>query len=431
MQTSENIDQKNHSSFFSDSLIMMIFALIISYITYLLVITLSGQELSDYNGHIYTYITTFIGEDPLKSYMMSPYFMWHIIVLFFHRILFIPLERSAALCTMIFTLASYFLTVFMIKRFCEYKKIRVQVALICFSSFILTMLQPIWISFLDAGISRGVGSFTINPIYNPTYTAARPFALICFMLITDWWALSEGSASKKTMFFSLSKAKTGILLSVMLFLSAFAKPVFSMMFIPAVGIIMLARFMHILVKKQNASDYFKKSLLKAFLIALPCILSLLYQVLIYYFLGGSYEAIDGIIITKWLEVWAAFSENVPLSILFSMSFPIFILVVDFRNYIKEEFGSLGIVCFVVGFLQCALIGEGGEKFYHGNFFWQMMFGMLILWAGCLLHFFDMGKKAATRGERMMITAGWILLLIHLHYGFLYVAEVMDWSFLFV
>ena len=431
MQTPGTKDQKHESSFFSESLIVMIFAALITYITYLVVITLSRQELSDYNGHVYTYITTFIGEDPLKSYMMSPYFIWHIIVLFFNRILFIPLERSAALCTIIFTLASYFITVFMIKRFCEFKKISASLNLISFSSFILTVLQPVWISFLDAGISRGVGSFTINPIYNPTHTTARPFALLCFMLVIDWWSLSESESGNDTVFFSLSKTKTGILLSVMLFISSFAKPVFSMMFIPAVGIIMLARYISILIKKGKARDYFVNDLLKAFLIALPCIASLLYQVFIYYILGGSYEAINGIIITHWLEVWAAFSENIPLSILFSMSFPIFILVCDIRNYIKERFGPLSIVCFVTGFLQCALLGEGGEKFYHGNFFWQMMFGMLILWAGCLLHFFDMGKKAKTKGERMMIVTGWILLLIHLHYGFLYVAEVMEWTFLFV
>ena len=426
MQTLNHKDHTDSSSrFFSDSLILILFAAVITYITYSLVITLAGQDLSDYNGHIYIYLTTFTGENALKGYMMSPYFLWHIIVLFFNKMLFLPLDVSAAVCTVIFTLASFFLTVFMTGKFCRYKGISASMPLISFTSFILTMAQPIWSRLFDAGISRNVGAFSPNPIYNPTQVAARPFALLCFMLITDWWRLSERDDS--SVFFGSKKKQTGILLSVMLFISAFAKPVFAMMFIPSVGLVMIARLIGRAVKKNDAPAYFKNNILMALLIALPCIAFILFQTLLFFALGGSYTSNDGIVITGWLEVWGAFTENVPLSLFFSMSFPLFILVTDFRNYIKEDFGSLGITCFAVGFLECALIGEGGNKLYHGNFMWQMMFGMLILWICTLLHFFEIGRRPTTKLSRIIIVIGWILLLIHLHQGFMYISEVLGWG----
>ncbi|MBO4882289.1 MAG: hypothetical protein J5570_02110 [Lachnospiraceae bacterium] len=394
------------------------FALALSYFMYETVMHALPGVMNDYNGHVYNYLATFTGGNPFKAWMMSPYFLWHSVALFFRLVMKLPIEESAAASSCLFYLASYFVTVFMTEKWCAHKDIKVSAAFTGFFSFALTMLQPIWIPFLDAGVSRGLGAFSINPLYNPTHMAARPFALLCFMLLCDLWEL-EGS--RKSVFFGLSKKKTLILLAIVLFISATAKPVFAEMFIPAVGIVMLFRC--------RSVKYLKENLLPAFASSLSTVIYILIMYLLYVKLGGSYADSEGAVITPFLQVWSYFSENIPLSIVFMMSFPIYILVIDCKNYLSSNIGKLGTVSFAVGFLEAAFLGEGGEKLYHGNFIWPMMFGALLLWASSMLHFLTLDKKASTRFTRILICIGWILILIHVHYGFQYLFESFEWNFM--
>ena len=403
------------------------FALLLSYFMYEVAMHELTGELTDFNGHVYTYIATFTGESALKGWMMTPYFLWHAVTLFFRYVLKLPIETSAAVSSCLFYLASYFITVFMTEKWCAHKDINLSVTLTGFFSFALTMIQPIWISFLDAGVSRTVGVFSFNPLYSPTHMAARPFALLCFMLVID---LLELSKDRKTVFFELNRIKTLILLSVVLFISALAKPVFAEMFIPAVGILILAECIFAFrSKKETGQKYLTGFLIPAFIAALPAILFILIIYFLFFNLGGSYADSEGVVITSFLQVWAHYTENVPLSILFMMSFPIYILVIDSKNFLGSYVGKLGSISFIVGFLEAAFLGEGGDKLYHGNFIWPMMFGALLLWASAMLHFLTMDKKASALFTRILICIGWILILIHVHYGFQYLFEVFGWNFM--
>ncbi len=429
---SSTIENKNKGPV-SDCLPILIFAAILFYIMYGIVLSELKGDLSDYNGHVYVYLATFTGESAIKGWMMAPYFLWHIVVLFFNKILLLPIETSAALSSSIFLTASYFITVFMISRWCDYSKISMKPSSCGFISFGMTILQPIWVSFLDAGSSRTAGTFSINPLYNPTQMAARPFALLSFMLVLDFLMIIESGSKEDvdaghTIFFRTDRMHILVILSVTLLMSSIAKPVFAEMFIPSVGIIMLIGwFAKMPLKNGTAGKFFKNSLLPAFCSAIPCILSLLIQFLIYFIFGGSYESNGGFIITGFLEVWSFFSENIPLAVLFIMSFPILILVTDCKNFLKHSYGQLGLVCFTVGFLECALMGEGGDKLYHGDFIWPMSFGMLILWISALLHFLNMDKTASSGFTRFIVTVGWILFIIHVFFGLLFISDDLGWN----
>lgn len=394
------------------------FALVLSYFMYETVMHALPGVMNDYNGHVYNYLATFTSGSRFRAWMMSPYFLWHSVALFFRLVMKLPIEESAAASSCLFYLASYFVTVFMTEKWCAHKGIKASSVFTGFISFALTMMQPVWISFLDAGVSRALGAFTINPLYNPTHMAARPFALLCFMLVADLWELEEG---RNSVFFGLSKKRTLIVLAMVLFISATAKPVFAEMFIPAVGIAMLLRC--------RSVKYLKENLLPAFAASLPTVIYILIMYFLYVKLGGSYADSEGAVITPFLQVWSYFTENVPLSILFMMSLPIYVLVIDCKNYLASNIGKLGTVSFIIGFLEAAFLGEGGEKIYHGNFIWPMMFGALLLWASALLHFLTMDKKASTVFTRILIIIGWILILIHVHYGFQYLFESVEWNFM--
>ena len=402
----------------SDRLPILGFALLLSYFMYRIVMHALPEELTDYNGHVYVYLATFTGGNPLRGWMMSPYFLWHSVTLFFRMVLKLPIEESAAASSCLFYLASYFITVFMTEKWCAHKGIRASVVFTGFFSFAMTMIQPIWIPFLDAGVSRALGVFSFNPLYSPTHMAARPFALLCFMLVADLFEIEGGS---KPAFFGLNKKKTLILLAIARFISATAKPVFAEMFIPAVGILMLFRC--------RSVKYLKEYLIPAFVSALPTVVYIFVMYFLFVKLGGSYVDTEGVVITSFLQVWSNFSENIPLSMLFMMSFPIYILVIDCKNYLASNTGKLGTVSFIIGFLEAAFLGESGEKLLHGNFIWPMMFGILLLWASAMLHFLAMEKKTSSGFARVLIFIGWILILIHVHYGFQYFFEAGGWNFM--
>ena len=402
-------------------------ALLLWILMYKVVINEIPGTMTDYNGHVYTYLATFTGEDPFKAWMMSPYFLWHFTALFFRLVIKLPIEDSAAISSCLFYMASYFVTVYMAEKWCSHKSISVSVSYIGFISLALTIMQPIWIPLLDAGVSGTVGVFSFNPLYSPTHMAARPFALLCFMLVADLWEIQDGAAP---VFFDLSRRKNLIVLAIVLFVSSTAKPVFAEMFIPAVGILMLIKTATQFIKNRDlGKKYLTGFLVPAFLAALPTILFILVMYLLYVKLEGSYADSEGVILTPFLMVWAQFSENIPLSMLFMMSFPIYLLVIDSRNYLSSNIGRLGVVSFVIGFLEAAFLGEGGVKIYHGNFIWPMMFGSLILWASSILHFLTMEKKASSVLSRILILIGWILILIHVYYGFRYFFNVFGWDFI--
>ncbi len=421
------ISEQNNKVSPSRILPVLGFALILCYVMYGVVMHELPNDMSDYNGHVYVYITTFTGFSPIEGWKMAPYFLWHVFVLIFYKLCRIPLDVSAGITSCLFLLASYFITVFMIERWNDHYEHGLNITCSSFIAFTLTILQPVWIDYLDLGSSRLLGSFSINPLFNPTHMAARPFALLSFMLIIDLWKYQE-SDKTEPVFFRMSEKKIRILLALILVLSALAKPVFAEMFIPAVGLIMLAKQFGA-VREKKGMQYFKRALLPTFLVALPCLLIILVEFSAYFLFGGSYGGGEGMIITGWLEVWSAFSENIPLSILFSMSFPILVIIADSKNFVKEPMGILGIVSYAVGFLEAALLGEGGDKLMHGDFIWPMLFGMLLLWASALLHFLNMEKRASSKPARFIIILGWILILIHLHYGIIYIADVLGWDFM--
>ena len=433
-------NRTNSEGYISDNIPLLVFALVLCYLIYSVSLKQLPLELSDLNGHVYVYLSTFTGLSHLEGWKMAPYFLWHALVLFFNKLLLIPIDISASVTSALFALGSYFITAFMLRRWFNHIERKISSAFCGFLSFTLTILQPIWIEYLDAGVSNGIGTFSMNPLFNPTYMAARPFALCCFMLVIDLFALQDAgfansrasetvAAADGTVFFKGGTLKISILLAISLFLSAMAKPVFAEMFIPAVGLMMLGKwFRHIKLRDGSGKKYFSGPLLGTFLIAVPCILCVIIQFAAFFIFGGSYGGDEGIVITGWLEVWSSFTENIPLSILLSMSFPILILIADSKNFLRSGIGQLGFVSYIVGFLECSILGEGGDKLLHGNFIWPMLFGMLMLWASSLLHFLVMEKKASGTLSKSIIIAGWILLLIHLHYGFLYIFSALEWDF---
>ncbi len=406
---------------------IILFAILLSYFTYFYVMQQQTYYLADFHGHTHVYLPMFTKETWVQGWMTVPYCMWHLTTLFLHHILHIPVEASAAYATCFYSLFAYFVLYWMIQK--------VMAAAGCkdfppsraaLTAFGLCFVQPLYFYWLDLA-DRFLGSYSMNPLHNPTQMCVRGFSLLCICLVYDIWN-KQKDKNYCGVFFQVKNGlkKYYICLSVTLFLSAMAKPTFAEMFIPAVAFVMLGEWIARIVRKDNsAKDYFHKCLLML-LCAVPTLLYILLQFLAYFVWGGSYGADGTFIVTKWLEVWHMYSNNVLLSVLLGMAFPLFMVLINTQFYLKDDLGRLALTGYGVGFLEAALFGESGGKLSHSDFLWPMMSGMLLMWVVSTLKLLVLEyTQADTKGKRILINTAWFLFFVHVCYGLMYVKETLD------
>lgn len=404
-----------------DRLIVMVFGVILSYLTYTYVLKQLEWIYADFNGHTYVYLPLFSKENWIEGWMTVPYCMWHLTTMFFNRILFIPIESAAAYSACVYTLLAYFVMYWMIRRITEAAGSMEGSARAAFIAFGMCVLQCFYFHWLDAG-GRFQGTFSMNPVHNPTYMCVRGFSLICFCLVCDIWGRQK-KEDYKGIFFRVETGlkKYYIYLAVVLFLSTLAKPTFAEMFIPAVGVVMLVEWIVRIRRGDGSGAVYFRHCLHMLLCAVPALLYILLQFFAYFIWGGSYGGDGSLIITRWLEVWYLGTENVGLSVALGMAFPLFMVLINGEYFIKSDWGRLGLAGYGVGFLEAALLGEGGGKLAHSDFLWPMMSGMLIMFVVSMMRLLVLERtQADTRGRRLALWAAWFLFCIHVLYGLLYI-----------
>lgn len=375
---------------------------------------------NDHYAHVYLLLSQFLGEEWWRGWMAAPHCMWHVTVIILYKLLNIPLNVSAAAVSALYTGFYYLVLLWFINKISSKFVEKIPSLAACLSALGFCFLQPIYISFFDAG-ERYLGVFSMNPIHNPTHMSVRGFILLAFCLVTDIVAYNCDE-SYKPVFFDVvtSPRKYYIWLTVVLLLSVIMKPTFAEMFIPAVGLYMLGFFIYKLIKHDAPAVFFKK-LVALFLCAVPAVIYILLQYAAFFIMGGSYNNDGGIVITEYLEVWSLFTDNVYLSVLLAMALPIYLLIIDFKYFINSVQGRLSLIGYGVGFLEAALLGENGSRLLHANFMWPLMASMMLLWVVTLwrlleLTFTNIVLEKENRLKRNLVIIGWGLFIVHILYG---------------
>lgn len=408
-----------------DDFIVILGGIALAYFVYLAVLQELPKTLSDHNGHTYVYLPMFKWDSWVEGWKTVPYCMWHLGVLGLNRFLRIPLEVSAAYVSSFFHMFTYFVMYWMIRRYVKAKGGTVSSAKAAAIAFGLSVAQSLYFYWLDAG-GRFLGTFSMNPIHNPSHMSVRPFVLLSFCLVCDIWG-SQKDESYKGIFFPVEKGlrKHYVYLAIVMFLSSMAKPVFAEMFIPAVGVLMLAEWIGRIRRKDGSSGPYFRECLKMLLCAAPSLAYILLQFLAYFFWGGSYGADGSFTVTKWMEVWNMYSENVILSIALGMAFPLFLVLVNGSFFARDDMGRLALTGYAIGILEAALLGEGGVKLSHADFIWPMMCGMMLMWMTAMLRLLVLeGTQTDTRGRRIFVNLAWGLFCIHVVCGLLYLREMI-------
>lgn len=205
-------------------------------------------------------------------------------------------------------------------------------------------------------------------------------------------------------------------LSILLFLSAYAKPSFIMCFYPAVLIVFLVDLAKEM-EKYSRSYRFKRMILLG-LTAVPSMIYVFFLVL-QSFLN---DPDVGIILkeTEW--------SKLPLMFIFGLAFPIWILVFN-RGRLRENLPyRLVWLMFGVALFEFLTFRETGKRSGHGNFGWGVQCGVLFVFilsiSTYIISYYD---REFLRDKRTLKTiyhlVSWLLLFLHLLSGTVYFYHV--------
>lgn len=284
---------------------------------------------------------------------------------------------------------------------------RILLTLLLFACLFVSMLfRP----GAEAGEAyRYKGVFSPNPFHNATYLAARGFSVISFFSFLEVFdGLRTKTAHRKLW-------KQYLTFSGSLLLSTMTKPSYTLGFGIAAGLWVLVLWI-----KQGMAEW--KRYLWILLAVVPTLLDLLYQ----YsgvFTGADATGAELGIGFGWLAAWSTCAENVGVSVLLGMAFPLVVLLCNLREVRHNAAYGFAWAMVAADFLLCACLYERGWRMWHMNFAWGYMYGMFFAFCmSALLLFYNTVRKKQRGGVLML---QWGIFLLHLVCGILYFANILS------
>ena len=245
---------------------------------------------------------------------------------------------------------------------------------------------------------RCMGIYTPNPFWNATYMATRPFATICFFeAVTVLKEYQTNFNWKRCMPFAIS-----------LLLTTLTKPSYTLVIVPLLGIILLWQLIR--SKGQSFRNAFNLCVTM-----IPTGVALLYQ----YsglFTGVNSRGEDTGIGFDFALVWSNYSKNIPLSILMGMALPIGVLVLNYKEFLKNYIYRFAWWNYLVGMIMFLLLYEKGFRMLHANFSWGYMHGMFAVFFITLILVIKNTIQWWKSYKMVFVAAEWAVLLYHLVCG---------------
>ncbi|MDE6516809.1 MAG: hypothetical protein K2L18_03035, partial [Acetatifactor sp.] len=355
------------------------------------------------------------------SWLQRPYLFWHLCVKGCIKFLAMPVKEASAFTCATFSAFNYFVSFYLLD--CTASRLAGCDAGMVSScaAGMLGLVQPMYVYWFN--VYQYEGQFSINPLFNPTHMAVKPLGLLCFMLAVDLIRCYKGMGK----FYFPGACSTKwlyALFGAILLLSAFAKPTFMYMLLPAGAVYLLVELALIMVHKGKGYGELWRFVWRMTVACIPALVYLAFEYIAFYFWGGT-NSDAHVAIYPFLTAWHIYSPNVPKSLILSMSFPFWMVLANWKYFLHSVEGKLSVIGYIVGTLEFSFFVETGFKLSHLNFAWPMLSGMLLLWvtsAACLIRWTVSDKTG--RWNRVVVIVGWLLLSIHLFSGLYYINPYM-------
>lgn len=368
-------------------------------ITFLISVYEMSFSYSDYSVH--TEIAMSLSDDFFSFLKANLYPVWHILVWICTTAFTIP-QIYAAPFVSAFVNAIVYLAVYKLLQK-EFPKQNILCA--CLTAAVC-VVGPIYLPWYNENLYLGQG--TPNLWHNPTNLMVKPVAVITFFYFLHLFK-AENVTKKQYIIFSL-----------FLIFSVSCKPSFVQIFLPGAAVLLIIHW--ILTKKK-----FRFSINIAFAY-IPVVLLVIVQYVMTFWGTEGLNSGEGVIFA-WLEVLGFWAPNVFIStILLPMLFPMYALLIDFRNNLQDREVWLALCCFCTAWLEAAVLAENGKRMYDGNFTWGLYIAMFLMWVVMLKRFIKYCKNTVSsvpdvflsvklKGYKIYI--GLILFSVHIFCGLYY------------
>lgn len=356
-----------------------------------------------------------------EAWLKRPYLLWHLCVKGCIKFLEMPVTEASAFVCAASAVFTYFVSFFLLDRTASRLAQRdTGIAAACVAAM-LSLVQPLYVYWFNS--YQYEGQFSINPIFNPTHMAVKPLGLLCFMFAVDLIRCYKGE--EKLYFPGICSSRwLYMLFAAVLLLSAFAKPTFMYMLLPAGALYLLVDWILTILHKGKGRKELWGFCWRMTLASVPALVYLAFEYAAFYFWGGT-NSDAHIAIYPFLTAWHIYSPNVPKSLILSMAFPLWIVLTNWKYFLYSVEGRFSVIGYIVGTLEFSFIVETGYKLSHLNFAWPMLSGMLLIWvvsAACLIY--QSFSCGGGRWNRITVIVGWLFLSIHLFSGLYYINPYM-------
>ena len=365
-----------------------------------------------------------------KTWLKVPHMLWHLIVKLLESRTALPLWDAASFTFALFGLFAFGVMTWFL--FCMLRSHTGQkrLAFAALGGMALSFVGPLIMAWFSDGY---LGSFSPNPLHNPTHIASKGFGMLAMMAGID---VIRGYRKESPVFF---RKHPYLCFSLFSLLSVLAKPTFLYMLLPAGILLILIDLIAAIAGPRHSADKEKEpaarkktsaklqterrqKLLAVWgaawrlaLASLPACAYILTEYIALFFWGT--EQGTSVVITKPLEVWHFYSWDVPTSILLGMLFPIWMLLTNLGYFYKSAEGRLSVFGYAFGVLEFSILAESGSRKDAGNFSWCMMAGMTIFYAVAVYRLMLSTLQEKTgKAHTTYLVISWFLLFLHVYSG---------------
>lgn len=255
---------------------------------------------------------------------------------------------------------------------------------------------------------RCQGVYTPNPIWNATYLATRPFAIVAFfesVRILDM-------IKKKSYGIKNFCWKESIPFAVALFLTTFTKPSYTLILLPSILVCMLVL---LAISKGKCI----KGLIAWCITMIPTGIILLYE------FGGVFAGANsqgeetGIGLSLGAElgkVWKMHTMDIRLSILLGMALPIGVLLLNIPELVKNKWYGFAWLNYLFGIVMFLCLYEKGFRMSHANFSWGYMHGMFFVYLMTFVIMIKNTKKWIGKWKVIFLIPEWGVFVWHMACG---------------
>ena len=271
---------------------------------------------------------------------------------------------------------------------------------IAFFSTCLLFVGPLYIPSYNPFYYLGQGSGNIW--HNPTHIAVKGFAVLSFYFII---MILDSEKSDRELI------KNYVILSIILTLSALAKPSFFQGIVPGLGLY----FIFALITKGFRQHWKRFLFLAISFVPSACIIG--FQFFCSFFLHGNVGEGTGIAI-EFGRVLHNWSPNLGISFILAFAFPLVVLILNFKSLIRKTIIQVTIFYEFAAWAESAFLYEVGTRELHGNWLWGSYLSMFIVWMVFLIQYCDIlhNDEVSAKRKRLNLIIGLPIFFMHLVQG---------------